>query len=193
MRPGMSCAIEVLVEEIDDTLFVPVQSIFRRGKENLAFVEHGSASEERTVEVGRYNDRWVQVLSGLSEGEVVLLAPPSGFSRETQQEESAAPGTEPAIPGAPAPGASMAGPPGAGAERAGGERRGGEGEGERTGLTEGAAGGERSREGIDAARAKRFEGMSEEERAKAMESYRSRRGGDGSREGGRTDQAGKGG
>src|SRR5688572_60970 len=84
MRPGMSCAIEILVEEIDDTLFVPVQSIFRRGSQNLAFVEKGNDSEEREVEVGRYNDRWVQVLAGLTEGETVLLAPPANFSRESE-------------------------------------------------------------------------------------------------------------
>src|SRR5262245_27947147 len=92
MRPGMSCAIEILVEEIPDTLFVPVQSVFRRGKENLAFVERADSPEERTVEVGRYNDRWVQVLGGLSEGEVVMLAPPAGFTREVAEEEPAAPG-----------------------------------------------------------------------------------------------------
>ena len=57
MRPGMSCAIEILVEEIDDTLFVPVQSVFRRGQDNLAFVERAGGSEERAVQVGRYNDR----------------------------------------------------------------------------------------------------------------------------------------
>src|SRR5262249_5006426 len=86
MRPGMSCAIEILVEEIPDTLYVPVQSVFRRGEETLAFVDVNGAPTERAVEVGRYNDRWVQVLSGLSEGEIVLLSPPPGFSPEAKDE-----------------------------------------------------------------------------------------------------------
>jgi HlyD family secretion protein len=42
LRPGMSCAIEILVEEIADTLFVPVQSIIRRGSETFAFVVVGT-------------------------------------------------------------------------------------------------------------------------------------------------------
>jgi len=154
MRPGMSCAIEILVEEIPETLFVPVQSIFRRGQETLAFVERGGTSEQRTVAVGRYNDRWVQVLGGLSEGEVVLLAPPVGFSREV--EAAAEPAT---VPGPEAPHTAVAregGPAGAPATPSG---------------------------GLDPARAeemrKRFEGMSEEERARAMESFRARRGEEG--------------
>lgn len=169
MRPGMSCAIEILVEEIEDTLFVPVQSVFRRGSQNLAFVDQGGRSEERQVEVGRYNDRWVQVLSGLNEGEVVYLSPPPSFSREIQETQSPAPGAEitPA-PAAHAPSVSdtpKAEDPG----RAAPERpKGGE--------------------AVDAARAeeyrKRFEGMSAEERAKAMEGFRSRREGSGGEQGG---------
>jgi hypothetical protein len=191
MRPGMSCAIEILVEEIQDTLFAPVQSVFRRGKENLAFVDAGGGTAERKVEVGRYNDRWVQVLSGLSEGEVVLLAPPPGFTREVEETEA------PEMPGPGAArmgGAAVAqqapgkGPPAAGGDDgAGGEKRGERGQ-------------ERQGQGSDSARAeefrKRFENMSEEERAKAMEAFRNRRGGEGGREEGRSQrgaEAGKGG
>ncbi|HEX6883399.1 MAG TPA: efflux RND transporter periplasmic adaptor subunit [Planctomycetota bacterium] len=159
MRPGMSCAIEILVEEIPDTLFVPVQSIFRRGQETLAFVERGGTSEQRGVAVGRYNDRWVQVLDGLAEGEVVLLAPPVGFSREVESASEPETGAGPRPEASPTAVAREGGP----AVAPGG--------------------------GLDPARAeemrKRFEGMSEEERARAMESFRARRGEeDGSREGG---------
>jgi len=199
MRPGMSCSIEIQVEDISDTLFVPVQAVFRRGSDNLAFVDHGGSSEERAVEVGRYNDRWVQVLSGLSEGEVVLLSPPSGFEPEAEEPTApdAAPGATPGAPAVATPGAVPA--PGgahtaqgpadasAAAERGGEGRgdgeRGGEGRGERRERTEGE-GGER---GSDPARAaefkKRMEGMSAEERAKLIEGFRGRDGGGERREG----------
>ncbi len=178
MRPGMSCAVEILVEEIEDTLFVPVQSIFRRGEANLAFVDRGGSSEERTVEVGRYNDRWVQVLSGLSEGEVVLLAPPAGFTREVQtpDERDGAPGGASGPGGAGAPGRAqpLAAQAPQGGERSGEGRERGRGEdrsGERDRASNGAPSG-----AFDPARAeemrKRFEGMSDEERAKAMEAFR---------------------
>ena len=182
MRPGMSCAIEIIVEEIADTLYAPVQSVFRRGKTNLAFVERAGKTEERVVDVGRYNDRWVQVLAGLAKGEVVSLSPPAGFSREGEEPESAPPGA-----GRPDGVAPLAQLP---AEKSppGGER---EQRGERPAVREAGS--------SDSARAeeyrKRFEGMSEEERAKAIEAFRGRRGQGGSEEdrSQRGTEAGKGG
>jgi HlyD family secretion protein len=79
MRPGMSCAVEILVEELAESLYVPVQSVFRRQAETLCFVSRGGVIETRAVEVGRANELWVQVLSGLSEGETVLLKAPPDF------------------------------------------------------------------------------------------------------------------
>jgi HlyD family secretion protein len=87
MRPGMSCQIEILVEEIPDTLFVPVQAVFRQKRQNVSFVSKAGTVEARPVEVGRYNDSWVQILAGLEEGETVLLSPPPGVVTGTGTEE----------------------------------------------------------------------------------------------------------
>jgi HlyD family secretion protein len=78
MRPAMSCSVEILVEEIDDTTYVPLQSVFRRGTETLCFVD----GEERPVETGSSNEEWVQILAGLEEGESVAMAPPAGFQAD---------------------------------------------------------------------------------------------------------------
>jgi HlyD family secretion protein len=89
IRPGMSCLVEILIEDLPDTLFVPVQCVFRHGQENVSFVVAKGATEMRPVEVGRHNDLWVQVLSGLKENETVLLSSPPGFgpARETTEPE----------------------------------------------------------------------------------------------------------
>jgi HlyD family secretion protein len=79
IRPGMSCAVEILVEELADALHVPVQAVFRDGKRNASFVVTDGRYERRDVTVGRYTDLWVEILDGLSEGETVLLHPPPGF------------------------------------------------------------------------------------------------------------------
>jgi HlyD family secretion protein len=86
-RPGMSCSVEILIDELDDVLYTPVQCVFREGDQNLAFVRRGSSVERRAVRVGRYNQMWVQVLEGLKEGEIVLLAAPSGMLKPLQDEE----------------------------------------------------------------------------------------------------------
>jgi HlyD family secretion protein len=181
MRPGMSCVIEILADEIADALFVPVQAVYRKGRDNVAFVDGSGAIEERAVEVGRYNDRWVQILSGLEEGEVVLLAPPAGFSlqaeeQEDQPGEGAEPGGPPGVPGAPA--GERAGP-GSGPTAAslpavdtGGDAA-QRGQGAERRRSEDEQGGERSAEEFR----RRFENMSAEERARLQERFRGRRAG----------------
>ena len=122
MRPGMSCSIEVLVDQLEDALHVPVQSVFRHDSKNVAFVATGDGSyEPRDVEVGRYNDRWVEVLSGLSEGEVVLLSPPPGFTPKPGGEERASPGS---ADDTPARSGGSSGKPGGGGRPAGGGKGG---------------------------------------------------------------------
>jgi HlyD family secretion protein len=83
MRPGMSCSLEIIVEEIPDATFVPVQSIFLSGGEPVTFVAKGREAEMRPVRVGRNNAAWVQILEGLEPGETVLLSQPPGSRLES--------------------------------------------------------------------------------------------------------------
>ncbi|MDP6941013.1 MAG: HlyD family efflux transporter periplasmic adaptor subunit [Planctomycetota bacterium] len=78
MRPGTSCSVEILVKDIPNTLYVPVQGVFHSGGQAVAFV-NGKA---RKIEIGSASEEWVEILSGLEEGEVVQLAPPRGFQPE---------------------------------------------------------------------------------------------------------------
>lgn len=138
MRPGMSCSVEILSEEIADALHVPLQAVFLNKGEPVCFVSRAGAVELREVLVGRHNSKWVQITSGLSEGETVLLAQPAGFALEPAIAE---PAVE-AVPPLPGEGGR-----GAGGERAGSAERAG-------GLDRGGAGGERGRkaEGASSAR-----------------------------------------
>lgn len=87
MRPAMSCSVEILVEEIEDTLYVPLQAVFRRGDQTLCFVN----GEERKVQAGSSNEEWVQILSGVEEGEVVAMSPPTGFQEEVAEDNAQGP------------------------------------------------------------------------------------------------------
>ena len=82
MRPGMTCSVEILVDELDDCLQVPVQAVFLDGGEPICFVKNGALIEKRAIETGQSNHKWVEVAAGLAEGEVVLLSRPAGFTLE---------------------------------------------------------------------------------------------------------------
>lgn len=92
-KPGMSCAAEILVETIEDALTVPVQAVHRTGGKTICFV----GGSQREIEIGASSEAWVQVLSGLQEGEVVALHPPADFKPEPEP-ESDAPPAESAFP-----------------------------------------------------------------------------------------------
>lgn len=80
LRPGMSCSVEILIEELADALYVPVQAVHRDGVRNVSFVVGRDGIEQREVQVGRYTQLWVQIVAGLDQGESVLLQPPAWFA-----------------------------------------------------------------------------------------------------------------
>ncbi len=79
MRPGMSCSVEILVMDLEDVHYVPRQCVLLDGGETIVFVVNGGKTERRKVKVGLDNSKWVSVEEGLTEGEIVALAPPADF------------------------------------------------------------------------------------------------------------------
>jgi len=76
LRTGMSCKVEIIVEQYEDVVYVPVQTVLRVGGESTVFVVKDNSIEERKVKVDLDNRRMIRIVSGLSEGEHVLMAPP---------------------------------------------------------------------------------------------------------------------
>jgi len=95
MRPGMSCNVEILIEDLKGVLYVPRQCVLLDGGETIVFVQEGEASVRRVVEVGLDNAKWVSLVSGVKEGETVLLAPPASFDPAPAPEVQADPNAPP--------------------------------------------------------------------------------------------------
>ncbi len=77
LRTGMSCKVEIIVEQHNDALSVPIQCVIRiDGQPTVLVVKEDGTTEQRRVEIGLDNNRKVQILSGLKEGELVSLTPP---------------------------------------------------------------------------------------------------------------------
>jgi len=88
LRTGMSCKAEIIIEQYEDAVYVPVQAVMRvRGKPTIHIVKEKTI-EPREVEIGLDNNRMVRIISGLQEGEVVLLTPPlKSGTIESQSED----------------------------------------------------------------------------------------------------------
>jgi len=76
LRTGMTCRVEIIVEQYDDVVYVPVQAVLRVGNQPTVYVQKDGQSQARPVELGLDNNRMVRIVSGLEPGEAVLLKPP---------------------------------------------------------------------------------------------------------------------
>jgi HlyD family secretion protein len=77
LRAGMSCKAEIIIAQYKDTVYIPVQAVLRvAGQPTVyAFNKDGSYTE-RKVETGLDDNNMIRIISGLDEGEVVLMTPP---------------------------------------------------------------------------------------------------------------------
>ena len=72
---GYRLEASFLLWEGDDVLQVPASALFRYGDGWAVFTQEGGKSKRRSVEVGHRNGLVAQIVSGLSEGEVVITHP----------------------------------------------------------------------------------------------------------------------
>ena len=76
LRPGMSSEVEILVNQLFDVVYVPVQAVTYWDDQRVVYVDNRGRPERRVVETGTFSDSFIEITSGLREGEQVLLLPP---------------------------------------------------------------------------------------------------------------------
>jgi HlyD family secretion protein len=98
LKPGMSAKVEVFANCLSNVVYVPVQAVSPSEGKQVCYVADGRKSDRRTVEVGDFNDEFIEIKGGLKEGERVLLR-----AMETQApEKTEGKPTQPAVPPAAA-------------------------------------------------------------------------------------------
>ena len=78
LRPGYSCNVEIIVEQYDNVLSIPLQAVHKVKGKPTVYVMTDNRPQPRAVDVGLDNNRMVHIKSGLKEGDKVLLSPPLG-------------------------------------------------------------------------------------------------------------------
>lgn len=110
-RPGMSASVEILTDQVDETVAVPIQSVTVRPDSSMAvgsskrqrdkalenvededmyecvFVVVNGRAEQRKVEIGIQDSRYMQIKSGLAAGEEVITGPYSVVSKELMHKD----------------------------------------------------------------------------------------------------------
>lgn len=74
MKPGISARAEIIITNLHDVLTVPIQAVTTIKGQQVCLVENGSRAKPVPVEVGMFNDRLIEVQSGLKAGDLVQLS-----------------------------------------------------------------------------------------------------------------------
>ena len=102
VKPGMSAKVEILVKQLGNVVYIPLQAVAPKNGKQICYVVKGSKSEEREIEVGDFNDAFIEIKSGLKEGEKVLLNLPGSTGPENKNSSDQPKAEEVKPNGAPA-------------------------------------------------------------------------------------------
>ncbi|MBP7868495.1 MAG: efflux RND transporter periplasmic adaptor subunit [Firmicutes bacterium] len=109
VRPGMSAEANITVERVDNAIIVPISALEGRMGRYAVEVRNADGSiESRTVEVGMKTSTAAEIVSGLSLGDVVVVAD----GRATSSGSSSRRNNQTGMPGFTMPGITGGGPGG---------------------------------------------------------------------------------
>lgn len=88
LKTGMTGKVEVIIDELHNVLHVPIQSVVTEEETKVCYVKTNKGTEKRVVETGLFNDDFIEIKNGLTEGEKVLLNPPRWIVSETKEDQT---------------------------------------------------------------------------------------------------------
>jgi len=74
LKPGMSAACRIVISRLPDVVSVPLEAVFEKDDTTVIYLKGG---KKREVAVGRRNDMFIEVTSGLEGKEEVCLVDPT--------------------------------------------------------------------------------------------------------------------
>lgn len=73
LKPGMTAEVEIQVGTYRDIVAVPVNTVTEHFQQSYVYVRNGNMFARRQVEVGRTTNSFIEIKSGINEGEVLAL------------------------------------------------------------------------------------------------------------------------
>lgn len=76
LKPGASARAEIVVTNLVNALTVPLQAVTTVKGKQVCYVQNSTELVPVPVVVGNFNDQFIEIRSGLNEGDQVALTPP---------------------------------------------------------------------------------------------------------------------
>jgi len=77
LRPQMTASATIFLDAKSNVLAVPAKAVKRERGKNVVYVTKGGEPQAREVKVGWKDGTWIEVVSGLQEGEAILQVAPA--------------------------------------------------------------------------------------------------------------------
>ncbi len=76
LLPGLTVSCRILVSEIPDVLFIPLESLFSEQGVDYVYLKSGSGFKRRDIKTGAVNTDFAVITEGLNENDLVALSNP---------------------------------------------------------------------------------------------------------------------
>lgn len=76
LKPSMRAEATIILDQVDEALTVPVQSVFTEGRLRYVYKPVGPKFERSPIRLGRISEIHAEVVAGLAEGDRVLVRAP---------------------------------------------------------------------------------------------------------------------
>ncbi len=87
LRPGMTTRTDIILEEIPDAVWIPLEALFDRNGEAVVYVKGAGKFKAVPVLTGKRTDTDIQIIQGLKGGETLFLADPTKSLKRYQPKE----------------------------------------------------------------------------------------------------------
>jgi HlyD family secretion protein len=88
LKPNMTAQTELILARLPSVLSVPVAAVFASQEQRYCIRSSGGRCQRVPITTGRLSETRVEVLSGLREGDVVLLNPPQEMIEQDKPKDN---------------------------------------------------------------------------------------------------------
>jgi len=74
--PGLTVSCKIVISEIPDTLYIPLEALFKDVTNDYVYVKSSSGFKRRNIKIGDTNTDFAIVMEGLEENEELALSDP---------------------------------------------------------------------------------------------------------------------
>lgn len=76
LLPGLTVSCKIIISEIPDVLYIPIESIFRDQMTQYVYLKTGSGFKRKEISTGSVNTDFVVITEGLTEDDQIALSDP---------------------------------------------------------------------------------------------------------------------